>query len=195
MVVFAGAETEFGVGDTITYRSRRVVGGGVGAYHALGTNGVLEVLGGFDTGNVRASHDPITFWGDAVEVEVREGRMSRTFGQLDVGIRSPSRIIDDLTVAAAFSLRVSAVRFTDLREWRDGTPQEAPTEERMTVLEPGLIGHFTTGPVRFETGVRFALPHRRPEYVGFEPLRSEVSVSLALDRLFEPKEGRAGPAE
>ena len=190
VLVFAGAETEFGTGDTITYRERRLVGGGAGAYGRLGRFGIIEALGGFDTGRVVTSHDPFDFWGPERQAVVKRGSMTRAYGQLDVGLRGRWRYHADVAAVSAVSIRVSAVRFTDLSETEDGRPQSVPTEAQMTVFEPGFVGSLSTGPLRFETGLRLSMPLGRPEYIGFDPFRSEFGVSLALDQLFRPAQGR-----
>jgi hypothetical protein len=82
------------------------------------------------------------------------------------------------------SLRVSSVSFTDLSVTRDGEPQPVPTEERVIVYEPGIVVSFTVGLVRFESSTRVALPADVPEVITMQPMRSDIGVSVAIDRLF-----------
>jgi hypothetical protein len=181
-VVFGGIERESPPrGDTVNVRWRRQAGVGAGAYRNLGRNAIGEVLAGIDWASVRTIEDPFDF--GSVDVRVQEGRLTRAYAQGDMGARIRRRGVE--AGVLAFSVRLSAVRFYELTQTDDGQPQDVPDEERLTVLEPGFISMFKAGPLRLESGLRLAMPlGARPEAVGFEPLRTEVAVSVALDELW-----------
>jgi hypothetical protein len=87
-LVFAGGEREWATNDTVRTRSRRVFGGGIGAYSGLGRVGVVELLAGYDAGSVTTTENVRHLFGGPDRVfTMRHGSMSRTYGQLDVGIR------------------------------------------------------------------------------------------------------------
>jgi hypothetical protein len=179
-IVLVNGETEWASTDTTSTRSRRLVGGGIGAYRRLGSSGIVEGIAGYDWGRV-VTVDRHVLFQPGVEI-VRRGNTTRLYGQVDLGWRKQGPVDRSRTLAASF--RLASVGFSDMTETRDGEPQPVEPTGRLVVLEPGLIGAGGLGPVRAETGVRWVLPIDRHEEIDIAPLRIDFGFSVALDGLF-----------